>query len=85
MNETLLTCLTQFFTTGLTLFVSIIIAVLTYRSQKKRTDDDVKRLQSINCNSALELFKAYVSCLIFFVPTIETQLKKNNLRCAVNE
>lgn len=79
MTDTFMTCITQLITTILTIAASILIAYLTYRSQKKKSLSEIKRLQSVNCHSALELFNAYIANLIFFVAPEEKKLNRNTL------
>ncbi len=79
MNETIITCITQIITTFITVGVTIFIAYRTYRSQKNKSDNETRRLQSINCNSSLELFHAYVANLIIFTSPKEIRLNLNDL------
>lgn len=62
----LITCITQLITTLITVGVTIFVAYRTYCSQKRRNDNESRRLQFVNCNSSLELFRAYIANLIIF-------------------
>lgn len=79
MNENILvciiTCITQLITTLITVGVTIFVAYRTYCSQKSRTEEGIRRLQSVNRNSSLELFRAYIANLIIFSSSGETQLE----------
>lgn len=85
MDATIITCLTQFATTALTILASIGIAFLTYRSQKKKSDAEIKRLQTVNCQSALELFRAYIANLILFVSPKNEMLDRNTLLTCIDK
>lgn len=89
MNENILTCIitciTQFITTLITVGVTIFVAYRTYCSQKSRNDAEVKRLQFINCNSSLELFKAYIANLIIFSSPSEAQLELKDLLTCIEK
>lgn len=85
MNDTIITCITQIITTLITIGVTIFIAYRTYRSQKAKNDSETKRLQSVNCNSSLELFNAYIANLIIFSSPKEIQLKLNDLLTCIEK
>ncbi len=83
MFETLLTCITQIITTLITIGVTILIAYRTYRSQKAKEECEIRRLQSVNCRSSLELFNAYIANLLLFtspneVKTLQVCIPKMN-------
>ncbi|MGN0506547.1 MAG: hypothetical protein ACI4FZ_08300 [Lachnospiraceae bacterium] len=78
MDNTVLTCITQVLTTILTIGASILIAYLTYKSQKLKSNQEVKRLQNINRDAALELFRAYLANLAYFITVNPILLDKND-------
>lgn len=53
--------------------------------KKNRNDNEVKRLQFVNCNSSLELFKAYIANLLIFSSPSEAQLELNDLVTCINK
>lgn len=79
MEATIISCITQIITTLITVGVTILIAYRTYISEKTKVDKELKRIQSINCNSSLELFNAYIANLIIFCSPIEINLKLSDL------
>lgn len=79
MEETVISCITQIITTIITVGVTILIAYRTYISEKNKVDKELKRIQSINCNSSLELFNAYIANLIIFCSPKEIDLKLSDL------
>lgn len=89
MNENILigiiTCITQLITTLITVGVTIFVAYRTYCSQRDRNDEEVRRLQSVNCNSSLELFRAYIANLIIFSSSDETQLDLRDLLTCIDK
>lgn len=89
MNENILigiiTCITQLITTLITVGVTIFVAYRTYCSQKDKNDEDVKRLQSVNCSSSLELFRAYIANLFIFSSSGETQLDFKDLLTCIDK
>ena len=87
MGETIITCITQFITTVLTIGASVLVAYLTYCSQKKKSDSDTNRLQTVNRNSALELFNAYISNLLYFITPddIERSIERNELLLSIEK
>lgn len=85
MNETLMMCITQIITTLLTIGVTALVAYLTYHAQKLKTEDEIKRMRSVNLKSALELFYAYISNLIIFSSEKEIKLDTSDLRFCIDK
>lgn len=85
MDNTITTYLTQVLTTLLTVGATILVAFLTYRSQKAKTDADIKRLQSVNCKSSLELFKAYIAALVLFTSPKERKIERKTLLVCIEK
>ncbi len=79
MSETIATCITQIITALITVGVTILVAYKTYRSQKSKEDMEIRRLQTINRNSSLELFLAYIANLILFASPTEIDLDSKTL------
>lgn len=79
MNEVFISIITQIITTLLTVSVTVLVAYLTYYAQRKKENEATRRLQNVNCRSALELFNAYISNLIFFVAPRDIQLETEHL------
>lgn len=79
MIETIITCITQIIATLITVGVTILVAYRTYISEKNKIDTETKRLQSINCNSSLELFNAYIANLIILSSPSEKKLYLRDL------
>lgn len=85
MNDTIITCGTQIITTLITVGVTVLVAYLTYRSQKKKEADDIKRLQEVNRKSALELFKSYIANLFFFSSPKEVEMDRKILLVCIEK
>ena len=81
----LITCITQLITTLITVGVTIFVAYRTYCSQKRRNDNESRRLQFVNCNSSLELFRAYIANLIIFSYPSEAQLELKDLLTCIEK
>lgn len=65
--ETFWTCLTEFITTTLSILASAVIAYLTFQRQEKKAKGNADRVCEINLQAALELFKAAIANLMFFL------------------
>lgn len=85
MKETIISCITQIITTLITVGVTIYIAYRTYISEKNKADKELKRIQSINCNSSLELFNAYIANLIIFSSPKEINLQLSDLLTCIEK
>lgn len=58
--------ITQFFATITGIVASIITTIITLRIQGKREAQARKRLQDANIRTTIELFCAYIACLLSF-------------------
>lgn len=85
MEATIISCITQIITTLITVGVTVLIAYRTYISEKTKIDKELKRIQTINCNSSLELFNAYISNLIIFCSPKEINLKLSDLKICLEK
>lgn len=85
MDDICITVIAQVGTTLLTVAVTILVAYLTYSAQRKKELEALKRLQDVNRKSALELFRAYISNLIFFAPPNEVKLETELLRVCLEK
>lgn len=85
MDDICITVIAQVGTTLLTVAVTILVAYLTYSAQRRKELEALDRLRNVNCRSALELFRAYISNLIFFAPPKEVKLETEMLRVCIEK
>lgn len=85
MDDICITVIAQVGTTLLTVAVTILVAYLTYSAQRRKELEALERLHDVNRRSALKLFRAYISNLIFFVPPKEVKLETEMLRACIEK
>lgn len=77
--DTLFSGVMLFITTTMSILASALIAYLTFRRQSQKAFSAQNRLREINCDTALELFRAQVASLLFFLPEGNPDFSKQNL------
>lgn len=77
--NTLISSVTLFITTTMSILASAAIAYFTFRHQNKKTLASLNRLREINRDTAVELFSAQVASLMFFLPEGNPDFSKETL------
>lgn len=77
--DALFSGLMLFVTTTMSILASAFIAYMTFHYQNKKAVSAQNRLREINCDTALELFRAQMACLLFFLPDGNPDFSKMNL------
>lgn len=78
-HSTLISSLTLFITTTMSILASAAIAYWTFRRQNQKALASQSRLREINRDTAIELFHAQIATLIFFLPEGNPDFSKETL------
>lgn len=78
-TSTLISSLTLFITTTMSITASVFIAYYTFRRQSKKDLSSLNRIRQINRDTAIELFNAQIANLMFFLPEGNPDFHKETL------
>lgn len=77
--NTLISSLTLFVTTTMSITASVFIAYYTFRRQSTKDLSSLNRIRQINRDTAIELFHAQIASLMFFLPEGNPDFHKQTL------
>lgn len=77
--QTFWTCFTQFITITMSILASVAIACLTIRHQDQKSQQKANRICEINKQAVLELFRAAIANLMFFLPDCNQDFNRQSL------